>query len=68
VKDKQNLKPPPLTFCQRRLAGGGFSSLHFLREKTTLCPFVEIVSLENLSYLLGEIRFLTTIMNHCPDP
>jgi len=50
------------------LAGGGFSSLHFLREKTTPCPIVEIVLLDNLGYLLGEIRLLTTIMNHCPDP
>jgi len=59
---------PPLTFCRRRLAGGGFSSLHFLREKSAPCPFVEIVLLDNLGYLLGEIKLQTTIMNHCPDP
>jgi len=62
----ENPKLPPLTFSQRRLAGGGFYSLHFLREKTTHCPFVEIVLLDNLGYLLGEMRFLSAIMNHCP--
>jgi len=49
------------------LAGDGFSSLHFLREKTALCPFVKIALLDNLGYLLGgEIRLLTAIINHCP--
>jgi len=33
---------------------GGFSSLHLLREKTTLCPFVEIVLFDNLSFVSGD--------------
>jgi len=62
---RKTSKRPPLTFFQRRLAGGGFSSLHLLREKTAPCSFVEIVLIDNFVYLLGEMRLQTTMMNHC---
>jgi len=65
---RKTSKRPPLTFCRRRLAGGSFSSLYFLREKTAPCPFVEIVLLDNLSYFLGEKKLQIMIMKHCPDP
>ena len=38
MKDNEKFQTAAFYKTHRRLAGGGFSSLHLLREKTTTCP------------------------------
>jgi hypothetical protein len=69
LKVKKKLETTAFNILPTKAGRGRFFFPSLAEGKNRLLPaFVEIVLLDNLGYLLGEIKLQTTIMNHCPDP